>query len=327
MSLAEIRFYGLIYVDRERNRDFNLWQRHRDPIEIYTFCAALAANSAKANGIRFGLLTNNAIEIRRLLDRSGLDHFPIEEIRFSLNVPPVRKFYSAHFKIDAIKALASGEFGDHAGLMDVDALFLRELPPDLKEMAQLGLCAFETNEVYESHGRKGILRNLETVAGTKLPEPKWYGGEFLYGSAANLRELSLEIETCWPRYVENIRSMRHVGDEMPVSAALNNLGRRGMAISDFGASRKGVVRWWSRNTNFRQVSLEEMLPYSLLHLPSDKEFLAEQARRDFALETFMDAYRSYASGKIARLRRQLFFDLWSFWPQMARESSSLRARS
>ncbi len=326
MSRDHIRFYGLLYIDRERNRDVNIRQWHPDPVEIYICCAALAAKSAKANGVDFALLTNDASEIRRVLDRNGLDHPALEEIGFDLNVPIVKEFYSAHFKIDAIKALASGTYGEYVGLVDVDTLFLSGIPDELLDAARTGFCVYETSDVFWMYGEKSVRKNLNAVIGTEFENARWYGGEFLVASVANMRILHEEVEKCWPRYVARIKTMRHTGDEMPVSAALNILRRRGMPLIDLGRSRGKVGRWWASCTKYPQTSFDEMLNCFLLHLPSDKIFLADQAkhefRHEFALGSFVANYKAYAKRKITRLRWKRPLAVLQYWPSVARQGVS-----
>lgn len=322
MNRAGIQFYGLFYIDRARNFDVNIRERHLDPVDVYIGCAALAAKSARANGIDFGLFTNDAATIRRVVERDGLDPFPVEQIDFSLDVPLVKEFYSAHFKIDVIKALASGAYGDTVGLIDVDTLFLRGLPNDIRDNAQEGLCVYQTDDVFQFYGSKRIRRDLDTVAGTKLEDPKWYGGEFLVATPANMRLLHEAVETCWPRYVANIKSMHHIGDEMAVSAALNILRQRGKPVIDLGNSCAAVGRWWSAHTSYPQPAFEELQRCFLLHLPSDKPYLAEQARHHFVPGTFIENYKTHAAAKISRQRKRRPFDFWSHWPRVSHQAVS-----
>jgi hypothetical protein len=322
MNRAGIQFYGLLYIDRARNFDVNLRERHLDPVDVYIGCAALAAKSARANGIDFGLFTNDAATIRKVVDRDGLDPFPIEEIDFSLDVPLVKEFYSAHFKIDVIKALASGEYGDLVGMIDLDTLFLRGLHEDVSRHAREGFCVYQTDDVFAFYGTRKVLRDLETVAGTAIEDPKWYGGEFLVATPANMRILHEVVEICWPRYVANIKSMRHIGDEVAVSAALNILRQRGIPVTDLGNSRAAVGRWWSAPTSYPQRAFEELQRCFLLHLPSDKPYLAEQARHPFTPGSFLENYKAHAARKISRLRRRRPFDFWSHWPRVALEAAS-----
>ena len=95
MRDADIKFYGLLHIDRRRNLDANLkWTA--DPIDIYVSCAALAAKSARANGISFGLFTNEPDFVHSRLGRLGFEHFNIVELQSPRDVPRVKNFYSAH---------------------------------------------------------------------------------------------------------------------------------------------------------------------------------------------------------------------------------------
>ena len=65
-----------------------------------------------------------------------------------------------------------------------------------------------------------------------------------------------------------------------------------------------VARWWTARTHFRQMPFEFAVTRSILHLPSDKTFLAGCADRPFSPENFIVRFKRAARLKL--FRRRLF---------------------
>lgn len=304
------RFFGLLYLDQQHNRHANLTKSPIDPVEVYVSCACLAARSAQANGIDFSVFTNHPDLVSDRFRAHGLPDVPILTLGFSLTVPEVEVFYSAHFKIDVIAALASGGYGNRVALVDVDTVFLGPTPPVIETLPPNAIAAYDVSRppTYV-HWHRNMARDLSLVAGTAIDAPVWYGGEFLAGSPAALTELSRHIAACWPRYATAVRKMHHVGDETTVSAALNLLSRRGMPIVDVGRSET-IMRWWPTGTRHVQPAFDEITDHFLLHLPADKLFLSQQAGVPFTKTAFLDAYRQYFA---ARYRHRKLIDTIRLW--------------
>lgn len=146
-----------------------------------------------------------------------------------------------------------------------------------------------------------MISDLERVAGRKLRNPRWFGGEFLSGTTAAFRRLNPYIQACWPHYLEHIGRLCHTGDEIVLSAALNLANEDGLQLLDFGGPRRGIIRWWTARTPFPQCSFDVAREHAVLHLPSDKEFLAAYAR-PFSPAQFLRDYERYARRKLV-LRR------------------------
>lgn len=301
-----IRLYSLLYVDHRQRVHANIKWTFSDAVDIYISCAALAANSAGINDIDFSLITNDTALIENRLRALRLPDISTNNLQFTLSVPYSIDFHNAHFKLDAIKALASGQFGDLVGLIDVDVIFNHKIPDDVKDVCHSDFAVYDISEqIYTTYGFKKIQSDLELIAGCKFDNPRWFGGEFLIASAPNMGILSNEISTCWLRYINNLDRVTHVGDEMIVSAALNLLARRGFPITDIG-TRGVVARWWTSRTGFRQPTFEEIEQSAILHLPADKPFLAKQARRPFTRDAFLKTYKTYAKRKL-RMRKAYNF--------------------
>ncbi len=115
------------------------------------------------------------------------------------------------------------------------------------------------------------------------------------------------MKVCWPKYEGVIGALHHVGDEAVVSAAINLARLDGLVIvnADCGG---GVARWWTARTEAPIRRFREIEDRSLLHLPSDKEFLAAYPRASFDGARFVSAYRAYAGRKLRVRRLANFID-------------------
>lgn len=286
----DLNAYGLLYVDPKHDRHVNIhgW---RNSIDVYLLCAANCSRSFHRSGVRFKLVTNNGALLTERLRRLDITDLEILEHRFVLPVPAGIPFFSAHFKLELYDAFGSGDYGEYLALIDIDTLLLRPLP------TASDLAAYDiSDQVFPRYGRETVIRDLEIVAGKPLANGRWYGGEFVMGSAAQFSELARLIDFCWPRYIENMGTVHHLGDEMVLSAALN-LYATEHALVDYGA-RGNVTRWWSSRTFNKQAPFSRAVNTALLHLPADKLFISRFNVGHFSSQPMLDAYQKYVRRKL-----------------------------
>jgi hypothetical protein len=293
-------FFGLLYLSNDAGRHANLKQR-RDAVVTYLLCAALCARTIHAAGGNFTLLTNRKDKIAAALAEQGIEWVAVEEMVFALDVPEGIPFYEAHFKLDVLSALGRGAFGEHAGLIDIDALFLR---PFRQGLASSSLEVYDISEqVFPAYGKDRVVSDLQRVAGQRLENPRWYGGEYIRGSRNQFATLAEYVRQCWPRYRNAIGKLHHLGDEMVTSAAISLARQDGMEVADMGACGE-VARWWSAPIQHRQMPFHAAADSAYLHLPSDKVFLAQHATPVFRPDLFVREFRAYARRKILFRRIQ-----------------------
>ena len=298
-------YFGMLYLGSSTERHANLARRTRDPAAIYLNCANLCAASIRASGGSFTLITNDAERLRRCAATLGLDQVTLIEHPFRWEAPETARFKSAHYKLELIEAFGRGQYGSHVALVDIDTVMLR--PIKFSQDAALGLSAYDmTHDVFASHGRDVVVGDLERLCGRSLDDPRWYGGEFIAGKAHHFEKLSRRVMEVWPRYIEMHRRLHHVGDEIVTSAALNLLRSGGEAIDDVGGEG-GVVRWWSSRTLHKQVTLAEALTRGLLHLPSDKAYLAASRSDSFKPTEFIAAFEKHSARKLLLLNLKSLF--------------------
>ncbi len=223
---------------------------------------------------------------------------------FTRDIPVGIPFYEAHFKLDVLAAFGNGSLGAQLGLVDLDAVLLGPVGETELNQRASDFVAYRLN----GYGGKWATLEADLLrAGADPSGPlDWYGGEFIAGSADAFGRLSAELETLWPLYLGHLDQMQHIGDEAIVSAALSNLQLRGSTVKNAGQMPAPftVARWWSSRTQAPQQRFRDVSTAALLHLPSDKEFLASYAEIPgrFAPEAFLRAYRSYVARKLVPRR-------------------------
>ena len=297
----DLRLITLLHIAEGFEPRVNL-KKGIDPISTYIRCAELCAASAAFYGFRLTIVTNKVAVVQKYKDELALEHFDVEGLEFRLKVPPNIPFYSAHFKIELIDLIGQGAFGDVVGLIDSDTVFLGSLDAILGKTNLLQVYDISESIIAE-YGVETVRRDLEKVSGTSVKTPIWYGGEYLVGTKDQFSHLSDTVDSCWPKYVENISNLHHVGDEMVVSAALGIAKEAGLCLFDAGVNN-GIARWWTARTGFEQKPFVEVSHTTLLHLPSDKDFLSSRSGVKYNREGLLADYRKYARGKL--LRRRLF---------------------
>lgn len=293
---ARPRFYGLLFVATQKESHANLRPQSRNPVDIYLLCSALCAASVEASGGSFALITNNICHLRARCGVLDITNLELIEYPFRWPVPEGIGFYSAHFKLELIEAFGTGQFGESAALIDIDTVLWK--PLDLPPLTDNGLIAYDiTSTEIASYELPHICNDLAKVSGCVPRDPRWYGGEFLMGTAAGFATLAKKIRKFWPSYLKAVGSLRHVGDETLVSAAINLAVEAGLPLLNADCEG-GVARWWTARTHIPSRTFKQIENRSLLHLPADKEFLATFPRNSFDGSSFVAAYRKYAARKL-----------------------------
>ncbi|MBN3756617.1 response regulator receiver protein [Paraburkholderia sp. Tr-20389] len=237
--------------------------------------------SLKAVGLpTLTVATNVAAQVVRYLEKVEADARPhvIQLSPSTLTLSKMTRFYSAHFKLDMMEQLgATLREGELLMVLDTDMLALRPVDEELLLRCQtIGVGAFDiSDQEFSAYGDARVIADLETVAGSRLQNPRWFGGEILLASAGFIAALVPRAHACFERYTRVIHELNHNGDEAFISAALNLLADDGFPIIDLGAHR-AVGRHWSGNTH---RDLRWFKGCSLLHLPGCKRLLERQARR------------------------------------------------
>ena len=286
--------HGLLYLDPQESSSVNAsFSDFSDRVRTYALNALGLSASLARQDVGFVLLTNNRAAIEQALGLSMPD-LRVEEIAFTQNVPRGIRFYSAHFKLDVMRYLSRQDPMSYVGTCDLDMVCLEPLPEAMRKAAEERVAVYYdiTDQVVPAYGTDVILADLDVLA-PEITVARWAGGEFLAGPPEFFGQVIDEVDAMWPRYLAHLGQMRHVGEEPLVSAALNRLVNRGVALQDAGALGI-VVRHWNSVTRHDQPPLNTTRPPFLLHLPADKDFLAAIASRWPEQDwTFLPAYQKW----------------------------------
>lgn len=210
------------------------------------------------------------------LQRLNKEEYLIEivQLDFKSTFPSGIKFYSAHFKLEVFAWLASLP-DDYIGLVDADMLCVNEMPDAFKKIISKKLPLYYdiTDQVTPAYGAAQIIRDKERI-NEKPSIGLWAGGEFIAGPPAFFSKLSAEINKVQSNYLQHVHSLHHQGDEMLLSIAIENSRTTGdCQVLDAG-SLSIVARYWSYVPLHIQKQIEAYTDHFLLHLPSDKKFIA-----------------------------------------------------
>lgn len=269
---------ALVYIETDSAGSPNCTSD--DPF-CYVEQAITLNRSLKAVGLpTLTVATNVADQVMQYLEKVDADARPhvVQLAPSVLTLPKITRFYSAHFKLDMLEQLgATLREGELLMVLDTDMLALHTVDGELLARCLMtGVGAFDiSDQEFSAYGDARVIADLESVAGTRLQNPRWFGGEILVASAGFISALVPRAHACFERYTHLIHELNHNGDEAFISAALNLLADDGHPIIDLGAHRM-VGRHWSGNTH---RDLRWFKGCSLLHLPGCKRLLERQARR------------------------------------------------
>lgn len=269
-----IKIYGLLHLNSREYSAVNVKVlSFKDQLLVYIKNALALKNSLQARNIEFTLLTNSkvAIDEQIISLQATLD---VVEIPFITDVPSGVRFFSAHFKVDAFRYLATLS-ENYVGLCDLDMVCLNNIPLVLKNIIESSTPIFYdiSDQVIPVFGHEVLVKDLSVLTGLKS-EGRWAGGEMIAGPPNFFAELVKVINDIWPIYENNVHKLHHVGDEAVVSAALEIMRKNGHYISDAGSL--GIVgRFWSGTVQHQQRPFSYFFNRCfILHLPSDKRFLS-----------------------------------------------------
>jgi hypothetical protein len=287
-----MEFYGLLHVSEGARQSPNIAGRgSASSVEMYFEDAITLNNSLTLAGCRFTLLTNEVAALEAL-NRRFATRVPIRGIPFRSEIPSDVPFYSAHFKLDVFRWLASAQ--SYSMLADLDMVALHPPSRAFAACVAAGIpMAYDiSDQVFPAFGESVVVDDLTRLAGGQLAVARWFGGEFIAGPPEFFAQLLRHIDDIWDGYRRIYPSLHHQGDEALTSAALCRLIESGTVVIDAGPIA-GIGRFWSRHRLHPQKPLPWFEQCFLLHLPGDKAFVARQAHAPFQPARFRQAYRRH----------------------------------
>ncbi|MEQ1771478.1 MAG: hypothetical protein ABL879_16745 [Devosia sp.] len=262
----------------------------RNPLDVYLECAVTCAKSFARQGWTLRVVSDDPGRLEQRARELGFgpDELPpFEHFQFTLDVPEGIRFRGSHFRLGLIKALAEGHFGPEVGMIDVDTVALNPLViPELAVDELIGYAS--PDDGYHTARQPRISDEIEVLGGTRVENPQWYGGEFIYGRAEAFARIVEPFEKVWSIYKRDVKRFHHVGDETVWNAIFQ--GYDAVRIVDAGQINL-LNRWWGRSMPVRQLSFATVATGAIAHLAGDKTFIAAQARKPFDRETFIRAYQ------------------------------------
>ena len=247
------------------------------------------------------IATNDVDRLNAVCRRHSVALLDAIELPFHNDLPADTIHRAAHNKLTLLDRLATGQYGEQVGIVDLDVVFLRPpLLPSTEDPRALLVYDITHQMMAESDGR--AARDCRLVADEGIASPRWFGGEILIGDRHAVATLCEHVHELYPRYLANMERLHHVGDETVVSSALNAMLKHDLInVKDLG--ELGIVeRWWTARRKFSQPRFAEIVKRPILHLPADKEFLSAAAADAFTAETFLSKYSVYARRKLLARR-------------------------
>jgi hypothetical protein len=277
---TKIMLYGLLHLAKgqssAQNVNVSSFSRQRT---LYVLNAVTLSRSLAAHDIQFLILTNDCEQIDCELKAQNLSgDLLYEEIPFETDVPPGIRFYSAHFKLDVFRHLAKQSSEHYLGLIDLDMIAMAQLPTCLIELAERGIPVYYdiSDQVIPAYGHDRIRFDMARLS-TSICEARWSGGELIFGRPDFFESLARETDAIFRIYRDTHAELHHQGDEIITSAALEAMRFRDGLIMAEGGKLGIVGRYWSRPVKHSQPSFDYFSNAFLLHLPADKQWLANTA--------------------------------------------------
>ncbi len=235
------------------------------------------ARSLDSLGKRLRVFTNNR---RSLLDmtssesRSATAPYAIEEVYFPSDIPPTIRFFASHQRLYLYSIFA--QEAHYNCWLDTDVVAnhaKRSLIEVLEKNPRVDGWVYDISDhVFPAYGTIRVQHDLRCELGVQHPFPRWYGGEFIIGNARLFSYLHEECFRTLGKYLEVSDRLHHIGDEILVSAALNN-NYQNLILADAGASGLVVRQWTSKTLHVKKPP--SVLKDSLFwHLPTAKSAAA-----------------------------------------------------
>ena len=298
-----MKFYTMIFIDRvyETGAYNGISGEFEKQINTYISCAKNFALSLNHYGYKLSIITNEGDYIKSLTDT-----IEVIQIPFDLVIPKGILFYSAHHKIDVFKWLG-GNGDDYSFLVDNDMMCINEMPVNLKYCIKRNFPVYYdiSDSEYAAYGRDKIISSkykLDKNSGTGLCA----GGEFVGGDRSFFMSLHSEIMNIIDVYFSDFNSFVHQSDEMVLSVVLEKFIREKSYPLINAGLFGGIGRYWSSETRHCQHLIESYYDNFLLHIPKDKEFIANYSF-EHSDQSFISLYKKYLISQNINIKPLIFF--------------------
>ena len=224
----------------------------------------------------FVVVTNDPYLYLTIANNHSIAMPQIQYCPFEFRTDVGTPFRLAHYKIDVWNHISTYCSTSHALLLDLDVV---AFPNTFNQL--LGLLDDQTDiyfyDQYDIQIRSYSEKVVKSDIGLLYPSNDsnlWAGGEFLLAKTSSFAYIYGLACDLYVRYLESLPKLRHIGDEVLLTAALISSSHK-LCI-------KSINQYPILNRLFlarllkgaRRQSLHDIFGYSLLHLPSSKSFLS-----------------------------------------------------
>lgn len=288
--MKKIFFFGFLYVDKKAGK-LNFQSKNFDErYSVYLKNAALLNLSIKKCGYKFVILTNNKAYIEKKIKTEIKDSICIQEILFKTSVPKNMHFFSCHYRVDVFRYFSKLK-NTISILLDLDVVIIKNLKKiNFNVFSNSGIVHDISSNIFPAYGLKIISCALEMLAGFKIKNVKWYGGDFIAGSENFFQLLYLKTKKYQAKHVKLSKKFPNYTDEFFLTAAILDIEKNTSYKIVDGSKIKIWSRYWSVNTKHKQHKIENYLKFFMLHLPADKNFIANFYDSPYSVKYFKTAY-------------------------------------
>ena len=298
-------FFGFLYVDKKAGKLNFQSKNFEERYSVYLKNAALLNLSIRKCGYKFVILTNNKAYIEKKIKKEIKDSICIQEILFNTSVPRNMHFFSCHYRVDVFRYFSKLK-NTISILLDLDVVIIKNLKKiNFNVFSNSGIVHDISSNIFPAYGLKKISCDLEMLTGFKINNAKWYGGDFIAGSENFFHILYLKTKKYQAKLVKLSKKFPNYTDEFFLTAAILDIEKNTNYKIVDGSKIKIWSRYWSVNTKHKQNKIETYLKFFMLHLPADKNFIANFYDSLGSAKYFKTAYVSKINSYSHRLLNKL----------------------
>jgi hypothetical protein len=267
-------FFGFLYIDKKIGKLNFQSKNFEERYSVYLKNAAQLNLSIRKCGYKFIILTNNKAYIQKKIKKDIKNSICVQEILFKTSVPRNMHFFSCHYRVDVFRYFSKLR-NTISILLDLDVVIIRNLKKiNFSIFSNTGIVHDISSNFFPAYGIKKVSSDLEMLTGFKINNAKWYGGDFIAGSENFFHILHTKTKKYQEKFIKLSKKFSNYTDEFFLTAAILDIEKnKNYKIVD-GSKLKIWSRYWSVNTKHKQNKIENYLKFFMLHLPADKNFIA-----------------------------------------------------
>ena len=286
-----INFFGLFFLTTNYQKLNFSTTKQASQILTYLKCAAYLQKTLKELGHDFTLLCNKKKIIQKIIDREKIN-IQLKEINFQTFVPKNIHFSSCHYRVDVFKHLSNLK-NSFSILIDLDVLVVNQyLKLNKKLNYNTGYVHDISDNFFPAYGKKYINKKLKVIS--SISSLRWYGGDF-YGGNSNFFRILYKLSKKYQKnFVKKKNYLEKMTDELFLTATINEIITKKLYKIKNVNEIKLFTRYWSINVLHKQKNFTNLIKnYSFLHLPADKNLLADFLSKDYSINKSKNEFELY----------------------------------